>query len=362
MSGHRKFADLVRDTAEEAKEAEHAAALSSMKSEIAALKRARTGDAKRYGELQEQFDFVQRIESEHSKPPAWASPKRKVKSHSAILSLVLSDLHLDEVVDPAEVEELNAYNRDIARQRIERCVEKTIMLSRDYISGVKYDGLCLMLGGDIVSGFIHEELAQTNEACIPATVEYWIDHLSAAVGTLADEFGKVHVPCVVGNHGRLTIKPRAKRRVTDNIDWLIYRLIARDFKNDSRVTFQIPYGTDTNVKIYNNNFLLTHGDQFKGGGGIGGVYNPLSTGSLRKAKRAMQVDKTWDYIVMGHWHTYSAFRNIIVNGSTKGLDEYAYVGNFDYEPAQQALWVNTPEHGISMSAAVKIQDRAKEGW
>jgi hypothetical protein len=46
----------------------------------------------------------------------------------------------------------------------------------------------------------------------------------------------------------------------------------------------------------------------------------------------------------------------------KGYDEYAYLQNFDYESANQAMWLATPEHGITFPIQVVCQDRKAEGW
>lgn len=336
--------------------------IAKLKAEVASLRSINKAKTTEAAKLRELLDMVQSIEASHTKAPPWAVAPSKKNGHRATLSLMLSDLHLDEIVDPDEVEGLNGYSRDIAEQRLRRCIEKTIMLSRQYIAGVGYDGCFLFLGGDMVSGFIHEELNETNEAPIPETVEFWLDPLSSALGALADEFGHVHVAGVVGNHGRLTRKPRSKRRVIDNIDWLIYRLLMRDFRNDERVTWQIPQSADTTVEIYNTRFLFTHGDQFRGGSGIAGIVSPLMLGAHRKAKRAMQIDHKFDYLVMGHFHQYSMYKNLIINGSLKGFDEYAYTSNFEYEPPQQALWITTPENGITMSAPVLVGDKKREKW
>lgn len=313
--------------------------------------------------LQIALDMITTIEDGHKKPPAWAQPPKSGRDHRAIPSLMLSDLHLDEVVDPGEVEGLNAYNREIAEMRLARTFEKAIETSRDYLSGVKYDGLNLFLGGDLISGWIHEELNETNADTVPGTVAYWLDPLAAGIGMLADYFGNVHVSGVVGNHGRVTKKPRAKKRVRDNIDWLIYKLLMRDFRTDGRVTWQIPESADCMVKIYDTNFLMTHGDQFRGGSGIAGALSPLMLGQHRKARRNMIVDKPFDHLVMGHWHMYWAGRGLLVNGSTKGIDEYAYQGNFDYDPPKQAMWLTTPEHGVTFNWPILSQcSRKKEGW
>jgi hypothetical protein len=66
---------------------------------------------------------------------------------------------------------------------------------------------------------------------------------------------------------------------------------------------------------------------------------------------------------MGHWHQYLPTPYLIVNGSTKGYDEYAFINNFQFEPPQQALAIVAPKHGITFHAPVFCQaDRKKEGW
>ena len=77
-----------------------------------------------------------------------------------------------------------------------------------------------------------------------------------------------------------------------------------------------------------------------------------------------RVREHFDTVVMGHWHQLimAPSQGLIVNGALKGLDEYAAISNFAPERPQQALWVTTPEHGVTFTAPVFVQDRAKEGW
>lgn len=311
--------------------------------------------------LESENDTLRRV-GEASKralaPPKWLKP-RKTDTHVGTVCALLSDCHFDEVVNPSEVDGRNAYDRDIAEQRLERFFANTVKVSRDYMKGVDFDGAVLFLGGDLVSGTIHDEITQSNEAYAPETALHWADPIAAGIEVLAGEFGKVHVPCVVGNHGRLTRKPRSKGRTRDNWDWLIAQLLARHFKDDERVTFQIPDATDALVDVYDTTFLLTHGDQTGGGGGIGGIWPPIMRMAARKRTR-------WEFdtVVMGHWHQLimAPDQGLIVNGALKGYDEYAAVSNFSPERAQQALWVVTPEHGVTFNAPVLVTDRASEGW
>jgi predicted phosphodiesterase len=343
------FADEVRD------DGRLQAKVDAQAAEIGSLRRALAA-------VEAENDTLRRVADASKRaldPPRWLRPKRKPDGHVGTVCVILSDCHFDESVNPAEVDGRNAYSREIAEQRLERFFTNTVKVTRDYMKGIAFDGAVLFLGGDLVSGTIHDEITQSNEAYAPETALHWADPLAAGIGLLADTYGKVHVPCVSGNHGRLTRKPRAKGRTRDNWDWLIAQLLAKHFKDDERVTFQIPDSTDALVTVYDTTYLLTHGDQVTGGSGIGGIWPPIMRMVTRKRTRYQ-----FDTIVMGHFHQLiqAPDQGLIVNGSLKGFDEYAAVSNVPPERAQQALWVTTPEHGCTFQAPVLVVDREAEGW
>lgn len=312
-------------------------------------------------EAQQQLDVLLALDAYESAPPKWVAAKNRGK-HEGTPVVLLSDTHFDEHVDPVEVDGANAYSREIAEQRLHRTFTSSVKVLRDHFAGLTYPGAVIMLGGDMLSGNIHEELRETNEATVLDSVQHWLDHLTAFVGNTADEFGRVHVYGVVGNHGRLTRKPRAKLRARDNLDWLLYRLLARDFRTDDRVTFTIPDSSDCRVDVCGTRFLLTHGDQFRGGTGIAGMLSPLMLGRHRKGQREASLGEPFEWLVMGHWHQYATVQGIIVNGALKGFDEYAYQSNFRPEPPCQALWVTTPEHGVTFTAPLFPGNQRREGW
>lgn len=310
--------------------------------------------------LTRELGLLERI-GHRNVPPTWLTAQ-KSKGHRGTPWLILSDLHLDEIVVPGEVLGANCFNRAIAVQRLERTFNGAIKLTRDYWSGVKYDGIVMPMIGDIFSGNIHDELKETNEDTILGSLDFWIDHIARGIQMLADQFGKVHIPTVVGNHGRLTRKPRAKMRARDNFDWFLGKVLERTFAEDKRVTFDISESADLIVPAYDKRVMLTHGDQVTGGAGIGGIWPPIMRLNARKSQRNMAVGQPFDLMVLGHWHTLTWGPAFVVNGSLKGLDEYAFQGNFGYEPPQQALFLMTPERGRTFMAAVEPQNRALEGW
>lgn len=312
-------------------------------------------------ELEKALGIVERVESVDLEPPVWLVPAKPKKS-SATLVVMLSDTHFDEVVNPDEMEGLNAYNREIAVMRLERWTQNVIKLARHYLSGVTYDGVVVILGGDIFTGDIHEELSITNDDTMIGSLLYWSEQLAAAIDLLAGEFKKCHVVSVVGNHGRTTRKPRMKQRVKTNFDWLLAKMVERHFAKDKRLSFTIPESADALIHIYEHGHLVTHGDQVSGGGGIGGIYPPIMRMRARKHQRYMATGKSFQTLWLGHWHQYLSTPSMIVNGSLKGFDEYALLMGFGFEQPQQALAVVTPEKNITFQAPVFCLDRKKEKW
>jgi hypothetical protein len=315
----------------------------------------------RLEQIERSLTIVESADDVLLDPPHWLVPS-KPKSSAATLVVMLSDTHFDEVVNPDEMEGLNAYNRQIAVMRLERWAQNVVKLARHYMSGVTYDGVVLILGGDIFTGDIHEELSLTNDDTMIGSLLFWSEQIAAVTDLLATEFKKCHVVSVVGNHGRTTRKPRMKQRVRTNYDWLLAKMVERHFYKDKRVTFTIPESADAIINIYEHGHLITHGDQVSGGGGIGGIYPPIMRMRARKEGRYLQTGKTFKTLWLGHWHQYISTPSMVVNGSMKGYDEYAMLMGFGFEQPQQALALITPEKNITFQAPVFCADRKKEKW
>lgn len=293
----------------------------------------------------------------HTKPsiPSWIEGKHSAsRTLPGVPILFGSDWHWGEVVNPDEIGGVNKYNLTIAQSRLNRLIETTIELLTNHMVNPQYPGIVFALGGDMVSGNIHEELSETNELPIMPVVLDLIDNLVIAIGRLKQVFGKVFLPCVSGNHGRSTKKVRAKQFNHNSYDWLIYQSLDRHFADDPDIVFFIPEGTDALVSVANHKYLFTHGNQFRGGDGMIGAIGPIIRGDHKKRSRNGQVGQEYDTMVLGHFHQLMQMKRVIVNGSLIGYNEYAYACNFGYEPPQQALWITHPVHGITMSMPVHL--------
>jgi len=292
-------------------------------------------------------------------PPSWVVETRRQESAPGVPTLFLSDLHWGEVVEPSQINGVNKYNLAIAHQRIRSLVPAALHLLKIISPKMDYPGIVLVLGGDMISGNIHEELTATNELNTMPTVIDLYGVLAWVIEELLKVFPHVFIPSVTGNHGRDTRKIWGKDRHATSFDWLLYMFLAKRFERDKRVTFQIPNGPDAYYKLYDHAYLLTHGDQFRGGDGMIGALGPILRGDHKKRSRNAQIDMEYDTMLMGHWHQYIHHNRVIVNGSLKGYDEYAYSNNFGFEVPQQALWLTHQKYGITYRMPVMV-DRARE--
>lgn len=301
--------------------------------------------------------LIAKFRQENLGIPRWVSAADGKKGHKAIATLQLSDLHLDEVIESAQILEFNAYDRIIAERRLEELGQGTIKVARDYIAGVDYEGLALLATGDIFSGDIHEELRQTNEGTLFEGCVYWVPRMVAFLRLLASDFGQVHVTAVVGNHGRMTLKPVYKNRPQSNIEWLFWHWVSDWFSaaDDDRVTFDITDGLSATATVYTTRYAMEHGDEFKGGSGISGARSPLLLGQHRMAVQRIAMAQPMDWLVVGHFHQYQPpSQGLIMGGSLKGYDEYAAGKHLRPERPQQGFWVTSPEHGPTISAPIFV--------
>ncbi len=321
------------------------------KAEITALKQ-QVKNLEREAESAEAIRReIYKIAEYSPEPPTWLV-KPGTAGSRGMPTFFGSDWHYGEVVNADEVGGTNEFNSTIAGQRIKRGVDTTCDLAFNHMgrSKIEYPGIVFALGGDLISGDIHEELMVTNDRTPQQCVNDLTDIIAAAIETFLGKFGRVFVPCVTGNHGRATHKPRLKGRVFTSYEWNIYCNLVRYFRNEKRVAIQVSNGADTRWNVYGHRYLMTHGDNLgvKGGDGIIGALGPIRRGEIKLRNSEGQIGRDFDTVIMGHWHQYLPLPGLIVNNSIKGLDEYAHLRlRAPWSRPSQALWFTHPEHGIT---------------
>jgi|SRR5579859_4468907 len=305
-------------------------------------------------------------------PPKWVIDTADAEHDVHVPVMFWSDWHWGEVVKPDQVGGANEFNRAIAKKRLQKLLRTSMSIINNYVGAMSLPGVILALGGDMISGNIHDELVETNDGSLQQTILELQDELAAAITVLADAYGKVFIPAVVGNHGRMNHKPRMKNRVFESYEWNLYQQLERFFRNDPRVHFMIPNGTDALFSVYGHRILLTHGDALgvKGGDGIIGALGPITRGAIKVGRSEAQIGRDFDTIMMGHWHTYiprGEATPAMVNGTLKGYDEYARLGlRVPFSRPSQALFFVHPKHGITSQWPIYVdtgpKDRIEHEW
>lgn len=303
---------------------------------------------------------VYKIAAYDPDPPEWLAREGRA-GQRGVPSTIWSDWHYGEVV---RMPGINTFDKNVAKKRIQRLCETTVDLAFNHMGRAKttYPGCIVALGGDMLGGDIHEELMKSNDRTTQQSIEDLIDMISGGLEMMASSFGKLFVPCVVGNHGRSTKKMQMKERVFTSHEWNVYCGVARHFKRSRHVQFNIPETADCAFNLFGHRYLLTHGDSLgtKGGDGIIGALGPIMRGTLKTHRSEAQIGRDFDTLLIGHWHQYITLPGLIVNNSLKGYDEYAHlVLRAPYSRPSQALWFTHPEHGITAHWQVYLEGQLK---
>lgn len=328
--------------------------------------RARAGESATRRELKEALDRLAAAEDrlavalDLASAQRTATPiaRREASKREGTAVVLCSDWHVEERVDAIKVNGRNVYTPEIARERVERLGRGIVALIESHRSLMAIDNLVLWLGGDLITGYIHEELLESNFLS-PTRATMFAHDLIADLIRYVLEHGKLErliVPCSYGNHGRLTPKPRISTGADNSLEYFMYHNIRREFAADHRVEFVIAEGECTYVQVYDTTLRFTHGDAIKFGGGVGGVHIPL-----RKAIAGWDTDIRADVTCLGHFHQYIPHPRYVVNGSLIGWSPYGVRIKADYEHARQAFFVVDSREGPCLHTPIWCQKRAEAG-
>ena len=268
-------------------------------------------------------------------------PTGKIKGNS-VQSMIapLTDTHIGDNVELEEMMGLNEYNIDIFNKRLYGWANQVVTLAELRRNSAEVGELIVPMLGDMISGVIHEELARTNNDHCMGQMIRGANLISQALMFIAPHFDKVRVPCVVGNHGRMTRKPPMKNKYMD-WDYMLYQWVSVFCQNQKNIEFHIPKTFMTTINVCNRNILLAHGD-FINGGGSGtsinrGVSNMRNVLSFRKGLKEEinniqdnsleSVPDNYDSALLGHFHRIDEIDigtgAVHICGCMKGGDEFA---------------------------------------
>lgn len=289
----------------------------------------------------EEFKRLKEIETRPFQVYNFNYDKKDVGDIYAVA--LFSDAHIEETVKPESVLGLNEYNIDIATERIGKYFQNlALCLNDDNVKDLIFASL-----GDTISGFIHEELSQTNQLTpIEATFKAQ-SLIFSGLKFLCEntKLKSIRFIGIVGNHGRTTKKIQHSNGYKLSYEWLMYKNIEQQCKAcNLPIEFCLPESELAVINTPDNKkFIFCHGFQIKssGGGTVCGIYPSLNRLTLKWGK-VMQQDK----IYIGHFHQCVSIPNAVVNGSIIGYNSFALTNGLPYEEPAQMLEVYSTKIGL----------------
>jgi predicted MPP superfamily phosphohydrolase len=248
-------------------------------------------------------------------------PEIENDNSNRIAVLHLSDIHFGKIVDfKGEDSDLNKYDKEIAKQRL----AKLFLETESHMYNNNIENLVILLGGDIVSGMIHDELKYRVNESLMNEIFQLATFISELINRLPEHF-KLKVVCVSGNHGRTQKRVEFEFKATNNFDYLFYLIVKNMCPG---IDIDVSETTCRCLNLNGKNYLVHHGDFTRGGGNLAGA--PVITGSRDAAKMAKKYNargKIIEAIFIGHFHTHFYIPGlnvkVIGNGSVIGLDSFA---------------------------------------
>lgn len=277
------------------------------------------------------------------RPPASRARKpSKTPDHEFVL--LWSDAHAGEVVDPAAMSGMNAYDWGVMMDRHRALAEAVLSYKEHQTSPIDRLHVCAL--GDMLSGNIHESLRETNQMPLAeATVQFGLDGADW-LENLASNFKRTTFRGVVGNHPRESMKPATKRKFS-NADWTCYQVMRQRLKR-SPVEFEIPKSSRLAFNVYATRFLMYHGDAVGPSSMVGVPWGGIIRHVARLRNQFADSGEAISHFVCGHFHEANAVQNrkIIVNGSIIGPNEYSLEKFGECSGPTQLLLTVNKRHGL----------------
>jgi hypothetical protein len=280
-----------------------------------------------------------------SKPSVTKIKMDKAMDGEATAFAIASDWHAEETIESKTVNGLNEFNLGIAEKRIEAFFKNVAKMTEIQRAGAKIDRLVLFLGGDLMTGYIHEELMESNGLSPTETVLWLQDRVASGVEFLSKHFSEIVIPCSYGNHGRSSQKSRIATGAKNSYEWMLYHVLKKSLSG--KATWHVADGYHLYLDCYGRNIRFHHGDGLKYQGGIGGLTIPVE-----KAIASWNKGVTADLDVFGHWHQSQQNPKWISNGCLIGYGPYALSIKAPYEKPSQTFFLMDKKHGRTVTAPI----------
>jgi predicted phosphodiesterase len=300
--------------------------------------------------------IIQAMESNPYEPVFRVGPSAGSGDDPHTMFALISDAHYGETVD-MDIFGIQ-YNMEIAERRIKYLTQKIIRFREIKSAEYPINKIVVAFLGDMISGNIHEELAESNESPVSDQLVRMAHIMVDVIGSLSEVFPEVEVIVMPGNHPRLSKKPRHKRKY-DNLEYIMGEMVKAIVKPIENVEVIVPKDLIYIHDIMGHKVGMTHGDGYKSTSFAGIPFYGLARkrAAFQEGLKELGMPLV-DMLVMGHFHQLLWWPgrgcDLIVNGSIKGPDEYAFDTMHAGDEAQQALITMNRKHGITSFERINL--------
>lgn len=263
-------------------------------------------------------------------------PERLGLDNEAVL--VISDTHIGLKIDNC----FNKYSVEIAKQRLEKLVSKTVEKCNLHRVGK----LHVLIVGDLISGAIHKDLVADADISLVDSVIKGSEIIADTIHMLSTQIQNVEVYFAVGNHSRINPN-KAENLSKDNFEYLMFDFIKLRLKDVNNVSFNVNTYHDEIIdfEVFGRKILAVHGDKDK----------PKNI-----AKNMTQfLDVKPMKIYLGHYHHYESVdcngTVVTVNGSLVSTDNYAFGLRLNSEPYQVLTIFNSVDQDEECEYRLKVK-------
>ena len=307
-----------------------------------------------------RLEFVREAEGLTVSNAAITPREKRSGRREATAIAMLSDVHIGESIEQEKVIGKNSYNLEIARLRMTRFFEGLVWLVKANQRDFAIHDVLVGVLGDIITGYIHEELMESSLCSPTMGVVFAREVISSGLAYMLRELPDVEVTlvCKHGNHGRTTAKKHINTGAENSFEHLLYLMLAREWANEKRIRWHVTKAEHSYVEIYGDWTRWMHGDGVKYDKGIGGIMVPINR-ALARLDSVRRCRVTF----MGHFHQLTPGRRCMVNGSVCGYNPFAMASTLEYEDPAQCFVLWDSKRGPCITAPIWVDsDEERKLW
>lgn len=280
------------------------------------------------------------------------NPKSELSTPTILNVTQDTDWHIGEKQDADEIENINAFDWQIAQDRVNDLTHRSLRVVERLRNSYNIPRSVNLCTGDMISGNLREESLRTNEFPEPVQVVKAAELYAARHSEMSKYFDHYVIEYVTAdNHSRLTKKPMSKEQGVNSFNYLVAIIAQKILSRHNNIEFNIHIEPQKVVPVFNRQYLLMHGHQIKGWAGVPwyGVERKRGKESEARLQLIME-DPTriqtlgFHKIVAGHLHTPINMLTYAVGGSLSGCNAYDREAG-RYGGASQPLWFESEKHG-----------------